>query len=279
MKMNKDVLPYFLSELTSFYSKDEAESMAFWSIHSVSNLSRSEYLLASNTLLSAQDNNLYQDIVSRLKKHEPLQYVLGESEFYGLTMKVNSDCLIPRPETEELVSWILKHNFKNVVDIGTGSGCIAITLAKYSDAQITAYDVSSDALNIAKENAKLNQVNVEFVKHDIFEEIDLKKSFDLIVSNPPYVLVSEKKLMNRNVLDYEPHLALFVSDDDALLYYQRIIEFSKAHLTNEGLLFFEINEQKGLEIKKLLEKNEFTDILIKKDMQGKNRMVKARMKL
>ena len=277
--MNKDVLPYFLSELTSFYSKDEAESMAFWSIHSVSNLSRSEYLLASNTLLSAQDNNLYQDIVSRLKKHEPLQYVLGESEFYGLTMKVNSDCLIPRPETEELVSWILKHNFKNVVDIGTGSGCIAITLAKYSDAQITAYDVSSDALNIAKENAKLNQVNVEFVKHDIFEEIDLKKSFDLIVSNPPYVLGSEKKLMNRNVLDYEPHLALFVSDDDALLYYQRIIEFSKAHLTNEGLLFFEINEQKGLEIKKLLEKNEFTDILIKKDMQGKNRMVKARMKL
>ena len=279
MKMNKDVLPYFLSELTSFYSKDEAESMAFWSIHSVSNLSRSEYLLASNTLLSAQDNNLYQDIVSRLKKHEPLQYVLGESEFYGLTMKVNSGCLIPRPETEELVSWILKHDFKNVVDIGTGSGCIAIALAKYSDAQITAYDVSSDALNIAKENAKINQVNVDFVKHDIFEEIDLKKSFDLIVSNPPYVLGSEKKLMNRNVLDYEPHLALFVSDDDALLYYQRIIEFSKAHLTNEGLLFFEINEQKALDVKKILEKNEFTDILIKKDMQGKNRMVKARMKL
>ena len=279
MKMSKDILPYFLSELTSFYSKEEVESMAFWSIQSVSNLSRSEYLLASNTLLSAQDNNLYQDIVSRLKKHEPLQYVLGESEFYGLTMKVNSGCLIPRPETEELVSWILKHDFKNVVDIGTGSGCIAIALAKYSDAQITAYDVSSDALNIAKENAKINQVNVDFVKHDIFEEIDLKKSFDLIVSNPPYVLGSEKKLMNRNVLDYEPHLALFVSDDDALLYYQRIIEFSKAHLTNEGLLFFEINEQKALDVKKILEKNEFTDILIKKDMQGKNRMVKARMKL
>ena len=279
MKMSKDILPYFLSELTSFYSKEEVESMAFWSIQSVSNLSRSEYLLASNTLLSAQDNNSYYDIISRLKKQEPLQYILGESEFYGLTMKVNSGCLIPRPETEELVSWILKHDFKNVVDIGTGSGCIAIALAKYSDAQITAYDVSSDALNIAKENAKINQVNVDFVKHDIFEEIDLKKSFDLIVSNPPYVLGSEKKLMNRNVLDYEPHLALFVSDDDALLYYQRIIEFSKAHLTNEGLLFFEINEQKALDVKKILEKNEFTDILIKKDMQGKNRMVKARMKL
>jgi len=277
--MSKDILPYFLSELTSFYSKEEVESMAFWSIQSVSNLSRSEYLLASNTLLSAQDNNSYYDIISRLKKQEPLQYILGESEFYGLTMKVNSGCLIPRPETEELVSWILKHDFKNVVDIGTGSGCIAIALAKYSDAQITAYDVSSDALNIAKENAKINQVNVDFVKHDIFEEIDLKKSFDLIVSNPPYVLGSEKKLMNRNVLDYEPHLALFVSDDDALLYYQRIIEFSKAHLTNEGLLFFEINEQKALDVKKILEKNEFTDILIKKDMQGKNRMVKARMKL
>ena len=137
-----------------------------------------------------------------------------------------------------------------------------------------ALDISSDALSIAKENAKNNTVNIHFIEHDIFNDIDLKNSFDLIVSNPPYVLESEKTLMNNNVLDYEPHLALFVSDKDALIYYKRIIDFSKVYLQKEGLLFLEINEQKSVEIKNL-ENNGFENILIKKDMQGKNRMVKA----
>ena len=273
--MIRDILPYFETELTQFYSKKEAQNMAFWCIHSISNLSRSEYLMSSNSPLSADTVSLYQSVVSRLKKFEPVQYVLGECEFHGLSLKVSPSCLIPRPETEELVHWILEHSFTKVLDIGTGSACIPIVLAKYKDAQIMALDISSDALSIAKENAKNNNVNIHFIEHDIFNDIDLKNSFDLIVSNPPYVLESEKTLMNNNVLDYEPHLALFVSDKDALIYYKRIIDFSKVHLQKEGLLFLEINEQKSVEIKELLENNGFENVLIKKDMQGKNRMVKA----
>ena len=275
MKMIRDILPYFETELTQFYSKKEAQNMAFWCIHSISNLSRSEYLLSSNSPLSADTVSFYQSVVSRLKKFEPVQYVLGECEFHGLWLKVSPSCLIPRPETEELVHWILEHNFTKVLDIGTGSACIPIALAKHKDAEIMALDISSDALSIAKENAKNNTVNIHFIEHDIFNDIDLKNSFDLIVSNPPYVLESEKTLMNNNVLDYEPHLALFVSDKDALIYYKRIIDFSKVHLQKEGLLFLEINEQKSVEIKELLENNGFENVLIKKDMQGKNRMVKA----
>lgn len=277
--MTKDIMPYFTKELNSFYSNNELESMAFWCIDSVSNLNRSEYLLSSNSPLSEQDITVYINIIKRLKTYEPLQYILGKCDFYGLTLKVNPSCLIPRPETEELVQWILEHNFKNIADIGTGSGCIPIAVAKHSNADITAFDISSEALLVAQENAKHNHVEVDFIEHDIFNDIDLDKSFDLIVSNPPYVLESQKIWMNKNVLDYEPHLALFVTDNEALRYYQRIIEFSKVHLQKEGLLFFEINEQKSVEIKEMLENNGFADILIKKDMQGKNRMVKAVRKL
>ena len=277
--MIRDILPYFERELTQFYSNKEVQNMAFWCIHSISKLSRSEYLLSSNSPLSKDTVSFYQSVVSRLKNFEPLQYILGECEFYGLSLKVSPSCLIPRPETEELVHWILQHNFTKVLDIGTGSACIPIALAKHKEAQITALDISFDALSIARENAKKNTVDIHFIEHNIFNDIDLKTSFDLIVSNPPYVLESEKTLMNNNVLDYEPHLALFVSDNDALIYYKRIIDFSKVHLQREGLLFLEINEQKSVEIKDLLENNGFENVLIKKDMQGKNRMVKAVRKL
>ena len=279
MKMIRDILPYFERELTQFYSNKEVQNMAFWCIHSISKLSRSEYLLSSDSPLSKDTVSFYQSVVSRLKNFEPLQYILGECEFYGLSLKVSPSCLIPRPETEELVHWILQHNFTKALDIGTGSACIPIALAKHKEAQFTALDISSDALSIARENAKKNTVDIHFIEHNIFNDIDLKTSFDLIVSNPPYVLESEKTLMNNNVLDYEPHLALFVSDNDALIYYKRIIDFSKVHLQREGLLFLEINEQKSVEIKDLLENNGFENVLIKKDMQGKNRMVKAVRKL
>ena len=279
MKMIRDILPYFERELTQFYSNKEVQNMAFWCIHSISKLSRSEYLLSSNIPLSKDTVSFYQSVVGRLQNFEPLQYILGECEFYGLSLKVSPSCLIPRPETEELVHWILQHNFTKALDIGTGSACIPIALAKHKEAQITALDISSDALSIARENAKKNTVDIHFIEHDIFNDINLKTSFDLIVSNPPYVLESEKSLMNNNVLDYEPHLALFVSDNDALVYYKRIIDFSKVYLQREGLLFLEINEQKSVEIKELLENNGFKNVLIKKDMQGKNRMVKAVRKL
>ena len=242
--MIHDVLPYFERELTQFYSKKEAQNMAFWSIHSISNLSRSEYLLSSNSLLSADTISFYHSVVSRLQKFEPLQYILGECEFYGLSLKVSPSCLIPRPETEELVHWILQHNFTNALDIGTGSACIPIALATHKDAQIMALDISSDALSIAKENAKNNIVNIHFIEHDIFNDIEFKISFDLIVSNPPYVLESEKRLMNNNVLDYEPHLALFVSDNDALKFYKRIIDFSKVNLQKEGLFISRLLKKK-----------------------------------
>ena len=277
--MSNDILPLFKSELHLVYSDIEIESLFYWCIHSIFNSSRSEWLLKADFSLSSEEINTFIEIVSRLKKHEPIQYVLGECEFCGLTFTLNPSCLIPRPETEELVHWILEDNFKRGLDIGTGSGCIAISLAALSNIQMNALDISVGALELAKRNAKQNNVSIDFFTHDIFDDFQFDNKFDFIVSNPPYVLESEKLVMQKNVLDYEPELALFINDDEALKYYERIVEFSKMNLKDEGVLFFEINEQKAIEIKRLLEKNLFSDILIKKDMQGKNRMVKAVWKL
>jgi len=279
MKMSNDILPLFKSDLHLVYSDIETESLFYWCIHSIFNSSRSEWLLKADFSLSSEEINTFTEIVSRLKKHEPIQYVLGECEFCGLTFTLNPSCLIPRPETEELVHWILEDNFKRGLDIGTGSGCIAISLAALSNIQMNALDISVGALELAKRNAKQNNVSIDFFTRDIFDDFQFDNKFDFIVSNPPYVLESEKLVMQKNVLDYEPELALFINDDEALKYYERIVEFSKMNLKDEGVLFFEINEQKAIEIKRLLEKNLFSDILIKKDMQGKNRMVKAVWKL
>lgn len=279
MKMSNDILPLFKSGLHLVYSDIEIESLFYWCIHSIFNSSRSEWLLKADFSLSSEEINTFIEIVSRLKKHEPIQYVLGECEFCGLTFTLNPSCLIPRPETEELVHWILEDNFKRGLDIGTGSGCIAISLAALSNIQMNALDISVGALELAKRNAKQNNVSIDFFTRDIFDDFQFDNKFDFIVSNPPYVLESEKLVMQKNVLDYEPELALFINDDEALKYYERIVEFSKMNLKDEGVLFFEINEQKAIEIKRLLEKNLFSDILIKKDMQGKNRMVKAVWKL
>ena len=277
--MSNDILPLFKSELHLVYSDIETESLFYWCIHSIFNSSRSEWLLNADFSLSSEEINTFTEIVSRLKKHEPIQYVLEECEFCGLTFTLNPSCLIPRPETEELVHWIFEDNFKRGLDIGTGSGCIAISLAALSNIQMNALDISVGALELAKRNAKQNNVSIDFFTHDIFDDFQFDNKFDFIVSNPPYVLESEKLVMQKNVLDYEPELALFINDDEALKYYERIVEFSKMNLKDEGVLFFEINEQKATEIKRLLEKNLFSDILIKKDMQGKNRMVKAVWKL
>jgi len=279
MKTSTDILCFFKSELNAFYSDNEIESLAYWCIDYLYNCSRSEWLMNTAFSLSQSDINRLNDILFRLKKHEPIQYILGVCSFFGLDFKVNPSCLIPRPETEELIRWILQDDFKSGIDLGTGSGCIAISLAKHSTIQMTALDISSSALDLAKLNAEANNVEVKFIHHDIFEGISFENRFDFIVSNPPYVLESEKPHISTNVLDYEPELALFVKDDDPLKYYKRIVEFSHTHLKDGGVLFFEINEQKAPEIEDLLEKNSFCNILIKKDMQGKNRMVKAVRKL
>lgn len=277
--MSNDILPHFKSELKAIYSENEINSIVYWCIDSILKMNRSEWLIKANYLLSKNNITRFEEIIERLKKHEPIQYIIGECEFYGLNFKVNPSCLIPRPETEELVRWVLEGKYNSGLDICTGSGCIAISLAKDSNIQMSALDISPEAIEIAKQNAIKNNTTVSFLEKDIFEDFFFENKFDFIVSNPPYVLESEKLKMQKNVLEYEPELALFVSDDEALKYYERIVEFSMINLKDGGVLFFEINEQKAHEVKDLLEKKSFNDILIKKDMQGKNRMVKAVWKL
>lgn len=217
------------------------------------------------------------DILKDLKKGNPVQYVLGEADFMDLVFEVNADVLIPRPETEELGRWIINNNKSNtpkILDIGTGSGCIAISLAKYlPKAEVSALDVSENALSVAKRNAIKNGVNVDFIFGDILELSEIEGApYDIIVSNPPYVRELEKQLMNRNVTDFEPHLALFVADTDPLLFYRTIAQKSKNWLKPNGQIYFEINEAFGNEIKKMLIDIGFKDVEIRKDINGKDRM-------
>ena len=196
----------------------------------------------------------------------------------GLPMKLNKHTLIPRPETEELVRWVLQEDFTSVLDIGTGSACIAIALAKHTQAKVSALDISKDALDIAKENVLQNKVVVDFVQADILQK-PLLGPYELIVSNPPYVLESDKKKMQKNVLNHEPHIALFVKDQDPLLFYRSIASFAQNQLVNNGKLFFEIHEKMGEEVLKMLLAKGGDHIQIKKDFQGKDRMVKAVWKM
>jgi release factor glutamine methyltransferase len=226
------------------------------------------------------------EAVLRLLQHEPIQYILGESHFYGLKLKVTNAVLIPRPETEELVDWIIKthQNKENltILDIGTGSGCIPIALAKHlKNAIVYAIDVSPDALRVAQENAEMSKVNVNFERLDILEISEINPlsfggvKFDVMVSNPPYISIEEKEQMQKNVLDYEPPLALFVNDKNPLLFYEKIIFLAKGSLNEGGSLYFEINESFGKEVKDMLGHKHFEQIELIKDLQGKDRMVRG----
>ena len=246
-----------ISELSSIYDMDELNSIFNLLSEDYLKIPRSKILLANEIDLNKSNQTLFQSALERLKTHEPIQYVLGKTTFMDLEFKVNSSVLIPRPETEELVSLMLKEDLdgKEILDIGTGSGCIAISLAKnLPNAKVSALDVSEDALEIAKENAKMNNVNIEFIHADIFEYQSDKK-YDFIVSNPPYVTESEKTLMKKNVLDFEPELALFVKDDNPLLHYFEIINLFKDNLA--GYLFFEINNKYYEDLNQYLAENDF----------------------
>ncbi|MEF8811883.1 MAG: peptide chain release factor N(5)-glutamine methyltransferase, partial [Bacteroidales bacterium] len=218
-------------------------------------------------------------ITKQLKKQKPIQQILGETEFYNITLKIEPHILIPRQETEELVDWVLKDvasEKKNILDIGTGSGCIAIALAKNLPGSIvTAVDYKPEILDAAKENALLNGVHIRFILADILQDDLPPGQYDLIVSNPPYVRNSEKKFMSQNVLNYEPSEALFVEDEDPLIFYRKIIHLAGKHLVDNGFLYFEINEYLGEETVRLLEKHGFNEICLKKDLNNKNRMIKA----
>ncbi|MBU2951645.1 peptide chain release factor N(5)-glutamine methyltransferase [Tamlana agarivorans] len=275
----KDIQKKFHQELDAIYATEEVNSFFYTLIDVFYKVSRID--LAMDTEWSIEDDRVIQKALKQLKKHKPIQYIIGETEFYGLTFKVDKNVLIPRPETEELVEWILKHNNENdkinILDIGTGSGCIAISLAKYlKNANVYALDVSKPALQVAKKNAELNAVDVTFIEADILTTKNVEDlKFDIIVSNPPYVREKEQTLMKPNVLENEPHLALFVKDDNALQFYKAITAFSVENLVDQGKLLFEINEFLGNEMIRLLQKHEFSNIELKQDIFRKDRMIKG----
>lgn len=289
----------FFNKLQTLYPSTEIQSFFNILIEFKLNLTRVEVALQPDFEISKTNLEFLQKALIALKKQIPIQYILGETEFYGLLFKVNKNVLIPRPETEELVTFILENsklqtpNSKlTILDIGTGSGCIPISLAKnLPNATIYALDISSDALKTAKINAELNNVTISFIEADILKIDSLKNviasvtkqsvdseetpKFDIIVSNPPYVRALEKKQMQANVLEHEPHLALFVEDTNPLLFYDKIADFAKNHLTKNGKLFFEINQYLGKETVDLLKSKDFKYIELKKDMFGVDRMIKV----
>jgi len=270
---------HFKSSLEGKYPTEEVISFFNWLCESYLFLKRAEIPLELKRSLTEEEQSLFDNALCQLEKDVPIQYILGETEFYGLKFRLTPDVLIPRPETEELVDWIIKETAPgkiSILDIGTGSGCIAINLAKhFPDAKVFAIDISSKALAVAEENARLNQVQVDFFQVDVLNDAIPDKLWDVIVSNPPYVRNSEKEKMQANVLDYEPHTALFVTDEEPLLFYRKIAEISKTHLVPNGSLYFEINEAYGMEVIKLLETLGFKKVTLKKDFFGKDRMVGA----
>jgi len=268
-----------ISELSSIYEMDELNSIFNLLAEDYLKIPRSKILLADEIYLNESNQNLFSSALERLKTHEPIQYILGKTTFMDLEFKVNSSVLIPRPETEELVRLMLKEDLdgKEILDIGTGSGCIAISLAKnLPNAKVSALDISIDALKVAKENAKLNNVEVNFINADIFEYQSDKK-YDIIVSNPPYVLESERMLMKQNVLNCEPEIALFVDDSEPLKYYEFIMNYSKNHLNRNGQIFFEINENKRKCIKNILDENDKYKSDFHQDSFKKTRFLKIRL--
>lgn len=273
----------FISQLTPLYDEGEAESFFYLILEEKHHLKRIDLALQLDLEFSESEIQGWNVILEQLKLELPIQYILGSTNFYGLKFEVNDKVLIPRPETEELVDWIIRDSFvlrndstPKILDIGTGSGCIAIALAKnLPNAQVFAIDVSEEALATAKRNAEQNDVNITFIQKNILETTDLHQQFDIIVSNPPYVRNLEKAEIKKNVLEYEPHLALFVEDHDALIFYRKIGELAQRNLSKQGQLYFEINQYLGKEMMELLENLGFQNVELKKDIYGNDRMIRS----
>ena len=283
----KQALNKFQDELAALYDVREAESLGILTLADVTGLSSAKLKAFPDGELTKEQSNSIDNILTELKTGRPIQYILGQAEFYGLPFKVNPSVLIPRPETEELVYWVIssvgssKLVAGNILDIGTGSGCIAISLKKnLPEFNLSAIDISINALLIAKENANLNQVDINFINQDILAPCPAPTAarYNIIVSNPPYVTIQDKTQMHRNVTDFEPHTALFVPENDPLIFYKAIADFATENLESGGLLFFEINESYGEEIVELLKIKSFNNIELRKDMSGRDRMVKALFK-
>lgn len=285
----------FLQALSSLYDEKEVESFFYLTLEKLHQKKRIDLALQPDLSMDETQLSQWETVLTELKTYKPIQYILGETEFYGLPFLVNENVLIPRPETEELVELIVS-SFKfqvsspevsglKILDIGTGSGCIPISLKKnLPSAEVFAIDVSTNALEVAQKNAEINGVEVNFIEANILltdslalptRNSQLATTFDIIVSNPPYVRNLEKAEINPNVLEFEPHLALFVEDNDALLFYRKITELAKSHLAENGKLYFEINQYLGKETVALVESYGFKNVQLIKDIYGNDRMISA----
>ncbi|MBN2613935.1 MAG: peptide chain release factor N(5)-glutamine methyltransferase [Bacteroidales bacterium] len=272
---------FIRDSIKEIYPGPEANQLAYLIVNHLLSYSKIDIHLKADERVSEDIFQQTREIVNQLIENKPIQYILGQTEFYGIKLSLNSHVLIPRQETEELVEWVIKDHINNqpaVLDIGTGSGCIAIALAKkLSGSAVHSVDISGQAIDLASENARQNQVNIRFAVYDILGNkpfpFDLK--YSIIVSNPPYVTLSEKKFMKKNVTGYEPHLALYVNDHDPLVFYRKIAAFGLEHLAPGGCLYLEVNERFGEEVVKLFKDNGYQYVIIKKDINGKDRMVKA----
>lgn len=283
----KTIFHFIREQLRDFYSDSEIQSLSYWIVESVCKMDQSSVLRGKDKQLSLNEHFRMQGILEELKKYRPIQYILGESEFYGLPFIVDENVLIPRPETEELVEWIINEEKPRagykLLDIGTGSGCIAVALAKHLPvAEVFASDISDKALDVARQNAVRNQVDVHFFQHDILKDEPFDFPFsplplDCIVSNPPYITPEEKVSMGKNVLDYEPHQALFVPQDHPLLFYERIADFARNRLKEGGSLYFETNSLYGQAAAKMLEDKLFHLVKLLKDISGNDRILIAKL--
>jgi release factor glutamine methyltransferase len=276
----KDIRLYLAEELDNLYPATETEAIAGIIIRTVTSQKSMHQIYISGEKLTAIQAEWVIQICTELKTGKPIQYIIGETSFYDCKIKVNGSVLIPRQETEELVNLIIKENYGfggNILDIATGSGCISIALAlNLPHSRVTGTDISPEALAVARENAIFNKADVQFIENDIINETPITDiPADIIVSNPPYVRNSEKQFMTRNVIDFEPHIALFVDDSDPLLFYRAILKHSANILTPGGKVYFEINEALGKPMAELLESYGFSGIKIVNDMNGRERIIKG----
>ncbi len=270
----------FISELPDFYSPHEKENLFYLVVEDQFKYDRIAVSINMNQSLSEQQENGLKDIFKRLVEEEPIQYILGYAWFDGLKLLVNSDVLIPRQETEELVSWIANENIhaeSNILDICSGSGCIGIALKKRLPfSNVYGLDISQKAIDISQKNSKLNSVHIDFIQLDILNSDFELSAIDIIVSNPPYVKASEAESMKPNVLKHEPHIALFVSDSDPLVFYRRISKIAFTSLKPGGKLYFEINENLAEETSEIMKKAGFSDVILRKDLNNRFRMISGR---
>lgn len=278
----KEYRLYFSKSLSNLYPKTEIDTFFFILMDEYLDLQRIDIILNPDFNINKDKISLLNNALHRLQKEEPIQYITGNTEFYGYPFLVDKNTLIPRPETEELVEWILKevstlqNDNLTILDIGTGTGCIPISLAKnLPTAKISAIDISADALKKAKQNADLNEVDIHFIEKNILKTEKLSQNFDVIISNPPYVRELEKAEIKNNVLQNEPHLALFVDDNNPLIFYDKIADLAKQHLSKNGFLFFEINQYLGKETVQLLKDKGYNNIELRKDLLKNDRMIKC----